>query len=440
MTGRIRLLPQLDAHTVKIAGNAAAILATTAITSGLGFFYWLVAARVFAPSTVGLASAAISAMTLLGTLGVLGLGTLLIGELQGQQHRRASVFSAVLLVAGISGLVLGAVFALGARVVSAEFQPLASSFATTLLFSVGVACNALGFVADMGVIGVLRGHLQLTRNALFGVLKLVGLVSAPLLFAKGWTLLYATWTAGNLVSLLALAAIVLRRHHFELANLPRARLFRGLGGVALGHYALNISLQLPALLLPVIVTATLSARTNASFYIAWNAAWLAFTWPVALTTVLYASGLASRGRLRDQVRVTASLGLGGGAVAAIALWILAEPLMSLFGPAYSATATPTMRILILAIVPLTLKGHYVAFARIHNRQGRAALFMALASVLEILAAIVGAERAGLVGLSVGWVGAVFTESIFGIYVVRHAAFFGIAPPARPLERVAVVRS
>ena len=61
--------------------NAASLAATTGVTSLLGFAFWTFAARYFSQEAVGYGSAAISAMTLLGTIGMFGLGTVLIGEL-----------------------------------------------------------------------------------------------------------------------------------------------------------------------------------------------------------------------------------------------------------------------------------------------------------------------------------------------------------------------
>ena len=71
--------------------NAGSLVGTTAVTAGLGFVYWLVAARVFPPGVVGLASALISAMSLLGFVGMLGLGSLLMGELPRQPASRCGM-------------------------------------------------------------------------------------------------------------------------------------------------------------------------------------------------------------------------------------------------------------------------------------------------------------------------------------------------------------
>src|SRR5947207_15239006 len=81
--------------------NAGSLVGTTAVTSLLGFVYWWLAARAFPPAIVGFASAAISAMTLLGTFALWGRGTLLLGELPQQRGRESSRSStALILVAG----------------------------------------------------------------------------------------------------------------------------------------------------------------------------------------------------------------------------------------------------------------------------------------------------------------------------------------------------
>src|SRR5690242_10853899 len=104
------LLKWAKANSV-ILRNAGSLVGTTAVTSVFGFAYWWLAARQFSPEAVGLASAAISAMTLLGTFGMVGLGTLLIGELPRQQGKKVSLISAALILVGGVGGCLGIFFA-----------------------------------------------------------------------------------------------------------------------------------------------------------------------------------------------------------------------------------------------------------------------------------------------------------------------------------------
>src|SRR5437879_4167045 len=96
----MRVLLQLARANRVMLVNAVSLIGTTAVTTSLGFAYWWLAARRFPPETVGISSAAISAMTLLGLFCMLGLGTLLIGELPRQPDSQAPLISAALIVVG----------------------------------------------------------------------------------------------------------------------------------------------------------------------------------------------------------------------------------------------------------------------------------------------------------------------------------------------------
>ena len=141
--------------------NAGSLMGTTGITLVLGFAYWWLAARYFSPEAVGLASASISAMTLIATSSILGLGTLLIGELPRQPGREGPLISAALILVGGVGGCLGIVFALIAPFVSADFQTLRASIEDIVLFAAGVSLTAITLVLDQAFIGLLRGELQL---------------------------------------------------------------------------------------------------------------------------------------------------------------------------------------------------------------------------------------------------------------------------------------
>src|ERR1700730_8371840 len=147
------MIPKLwTSATRAILVNAGSLVGTTAVTAGLGFVYWLVAARVFSPEAFGLASASISAMSLLGFVGMLGLGSLLMGELPRQPEKASSLITSAVLVSGIAGGLLGLVFAIFAENVSAQFHPLDESVGVVALFAFGVGLTSASLVLDQAVI------------------------------------------------------------------------------------------------------------------------------------------------------------------------------------------------------------------------------------------------------------------------------------------------
>jgi O-antigen/teichoic acid export membrane protein len=437
MTGmRAGLQRWLD-FDLTIISNATSMLGTTAVTSGLGFAFWWVAARYFAPAEVGFAAAAISAMMLLGTIGVLGFGTLLIGELPHLADRRAALITTALLISGLAGTACGLAFAVLAPGLAPDLRPLSTSLSSTLLFGLGVGLTAVTTVLDQALIGLLQGQVQLGRNTLFAVTKLALLVG--LAVWAHYTLglgIYAVWLAGNVLSLAAVAVLVVRRGVSVAELLPWPGFLRRLGRAALDHHLLNLALQAPGFALPVLVTALLSARANAGFYVGWTIVSFVFVAPAALTTVLYAVGAADIALLGTKLRMTLRLSFLAGLLGFVGLFVLGSPLLSLFGKEYADEAARSMLILSLAVFPLTVKLHYVAVMRIRNRFTAAAWGMALGGILELLMAGFGAHLAGLDGLSAGWVLALCVEAAFvarGVYLAAIATPSGrqqVSDPAR----------
>ncbi len=417
------LLYQWAKKNSVILVNAGSLVGTTAVTSVFGFAYWWLAARQFSPEALGLASAAISAMTLLGSLGILGLGTLLIGELPRQQGKEASLISATLIVVGAVGGCLGIVFAAVAPYLSHDFQVLRASIENVALFAVGVSFTASTSVLDQALIGLLRGELQLWRNALFAGVKLAALFVAGLWLSHTTGLtIYATWVIGNALSLAALARFAPVKG--ARSYLPQWGLLRKLGPAALKHHALNLTLDAPPLILPVLVTVLLSATTNAWFYVSWSLASVANIVTVILTTILYAVSSAQPTELAHKIRLTLSLALAATVLVNCVLLLGARQVLGLFGHRYAEQAAWSLRILAFESFPFIIKSHYIAVSRIQGRVAHATLLTIASGTLELGGAALGARLGGLSGLSLGWLAAVCIEAVIMFRTVYRVLIKG----------------
>lgn len=413
----------LKANKVLLS-NAASMIGSTGITSLLGFAYWWLAARQFPPAAVGFASATISAMTLLGTFGVLGMGTLLVGELPRRQAgQKTSLISMALLLVGSVGLVLGLIFAFIAPFVSSSLQGLGTDPVSIFLFASGVCFTAITLVLDQALIGLLQGKLQLWRNTLFAVGKMLALFLAGLWFAKATGLaIYATWTIGNLVSLLALAAIALTKGvRPDRSFLSQFGILRKLGSAAMKHHALNLTLQAPTLLLPVLVTVALSAASNAWFYIAWNLSSIGNIVISSLTMALYAVSASQPQALARKMRLTLGVSFAACVLINIVFLFATPQVLGFFGHSYADQATWSLRILSIESFPFIIKAHYIAVRRIHGRMAPTALVTIATGALEVGGSALGVRLGGLTGLSLGWFSAMCIEIAFMFPAVYKAA-------------------
>jgi O-antigen/teichoic acid export membrane protein len=390
--------------------NAGAMIGTTVITSLLGVAFWWLAARDFSQDAVGIAAAAVGAMTLLGFIATLGLGTLLMGELPRRETGHRSMINAALAITALAGAVLGLFFGLIAPPLSSNFEPLDAGWLQLAAFAFGVALTALAFVLDQALIGLLFGALQLRRNAVFSLVKLLVLIPVAALVADaGAAWIYGAWAIGIAVSLL-----VLRRFYRERGEDPLRPDFgvlREMRASAASHHAFNLALQIPGFLLPVLVVGLVSAAANASFYIAWMISGLLVMIPVSLGTVLYPIGSREPQRMTGGLRLTIAISFGVGLLANLFLLFAAVPILEVFGSSYAEDGATTLHILALGVFPLTFKTLYVSVHRVQRRLGPAIPIVWGGTLLELAGATIGAQLGGLTGVALGWLAAVYIEGL-----------------------------
>jgi O-antigen/teichoic acid export membrane protein len=403
-----------------LLGGASSLAATTGVAAVLGFAYWALAARMFSQRAVGYGSATVSAMTLLGTIGMLGLGTVLIGELP-RRRPRAGLLSAALLASGLGSLLLGLGFVLLAPHFSTRFGNISGTPGQAVLFAAGVILTGITLVFDQATIGLLRGGLQLARNLAFAAVKLLALPAAAIIlhdhFGVGITL---SWVVGTALSVVVVA-VRLRLAGTPVLPRPDWGILRGLGKTAVAHNWLNLAIVVPRSLIPVLVTVVVSPSANAAFYAAWTLSGFLYIVPTHLSTVLFAVASADphaiARKLRFTLRLSALIGLPGMAI----LGLTGHLALSLFGAGYARAATVPLLLLVIGYLPTVPKVQYIAVCRAAGRIPRAAAVLTAAATMELTAAAVGGAVGGLHGLSLALLGVYLLEGLVTTPEVLRAA-------------------
>src|ERR1700722_2012825 len=124
--------------------NAGSLAAPTGLTSLFGFVFWIVADHEFSKAEAGYAIAATNAMQLLGSIGMFGLGTMMIGELPRRLRDRGGLFAASMATSAIGSAVLGVIFAVVVGLYFSDARHLPGIGGTPgqlLIFVAGVALN-----------------------------------------------------------------------------------------------------------------------------------------------------------------------------------------------------------------------------------------------------------------------------------------------------------
>jgi GT2 family glycosyltransferase/O-antigen/teichoic acid export membrane protein len=410
----------------RMFSNASAMVGSSALNSVLGFVYWWLAARLYADQSavVGFTTALVPLMIGLASLAMLGLGNTLIGELPKMHQARGRLIAAALITSGLTGALIGLLAIMLIPLINKEFVPLRDNLPLGLMFVCGVALTTIGSILDEALIGLLRGKLQLWRNALFAGLKLVLLLTlsiSSLRTAGGSNGLFGTWVLG-LGAAFVLLALAMRTQGLHVLPKPDFSSLWKTRKTALGHHAINVAYLGTGNIMPVIVTGMLGASANASFYVAWMLTGFGFFVPLALATVLHAMNAADKHALA--IRLRSSLGISGLIVSAYALVLVfgAHLILGIFGEQYVLKAETSLQILAFAILPVVVKTHYMTLGRIQNQLVRIAQYAAVGTVLELTLAVIGAHLDGMTGLCLGYVIALYLEAAYAGRVVYTTAF------------------
>jgi O-antigen/teichoic acid export membrane protein len=418
---RLTAVRDLLGRNRELLHNAGSLAATTGLTSIFGFGYWIYAARVFPQEAVGYGSAAIAAMMLLGTVGMFGLGTMLIGELP-RRPSRGGLMMAGIIASFIGSLVLGAGFAIASLAFGSHFVQIAGTFGRMAVFSFGVAITGATLVFDEATIGLMRGGLQLSRNVAVSIAKMAALPACALIlhdvFGVG---IMVAWVVGTLVSLLPVIVMIKRSGSLVLHR-PEWQELWELRKVTLAHNWLNLAIATPVKLIPVLVVIVVSPSANAAYYIAAMLASFLFMVPTHLSTVLFAIASSApemiSEKLRFVLRMSVIIGIPGGLILGLSShWVL-----SVFGPSYVRLATGPLWLLVAAYIPALPNTAYIAVCRASGRVNQAAVFLSVAAVFQMAAVVVGGKLGGLMGLSYGLLAVGLLQALVTTPPVLRAAY------------------
>jgi O-antigen/teichoic acid export membrane protein len=332
---------------VDVVRNAVALMFSTVASAALGMLFWIVSARLYDVEDLGRASAAASAITLLGGLSQLSLHSVFIrflpsaGEATGR-FLRLSYFAsgsvAVILAVGFFMFGLGTDFlpsgsvALGAfclAVVCSSFSGLQDSVLTALRRTTWVPVENITIaVGKLGLLPVLAG----------------GMVVAPLLVA--WA---APVVAAVLVLTVAiffrLAPVHARRLRGRQALPTHRELLAFMSAQNLNGILTNLGVYLP----PLLVAVVLGPGQSGLFYVPWLivTALLALTWNVAASLVVEVATDPShiRAQLRHAFRLLVLVCVGG----AVVLVLGAPLILTVLGTRYAHGGAGTLRLIGLAL-------------------------------------------------------------------------------------------
>jgi O-antigen/teichoic acid export membrane protein len=379
-------------------------------TTGIGVIFWITAARLYDPASVGRDAALIAAMVELSTICQLNLVNALTRFLPALERRTARALSAAYVVSGTVALVIGVVFVVVAPMASDQFRFLRDDSAMAVLYVIAQILWTWFMLEDAVLAALRRAQWVPVENATFGVLKLLAL---PLLVALGAT--HGVFLASILPVVFLLVPVNLFLFlraipdHQRLGR-PAASLLhrfsrRRMIGFMAQDYGATVLSQASTTVLPVLVVSLLGARANAYFYIPYTmVVSFAMLFYGACTALVVEGARAEAGLhtlAQRLVRRFAVILIPG-----VVTMVAAAPLILVpFGADYVHGGTPVLRILACGCLFRAVSILYEAIARVQGRGSRILAIEATQASLLLVGVAALAAPMGLEGVALAWLGA-----------------------------------
>lgn len=402
-------------------GSSLALILSKVGTMGLGFLFWLIAARAFDQGEVGLAAGAVSSVMLCTQLALLGVGSSVIVHFPRHASEPKALIDTAFSVVGVSALAAAGCFLVLAATTFRHLQVVAEVPGFALAFAAMSVLGTAGILFDQLSTVLRRGDQALVRAFAFGVVN-IGLLVPLALHSRsvGAPAIFATWVGASAVTVV-IGCVQLWRNAGGYRYSPRLepRLAWPLLRVGVPNHWLTLTERAPGLILPIVVTELVSPTANAAWYAAWMMAWVLYIIPIQIGMTLFAEASHRTAPLvhllRHGLRTSLVLGTAGAALVAIA----APRLLSILGPHYAATGATPLRILVLAVVPLTFVQAYFVVCRSTGRLREGIATGAVSAAASIGGATAAAVTTGLVGMAFVWVGTQAAAASWAIWRLRR---------------------
>jgi O-antigen/teichoic acid export membrane protein len=377
--------------------NSIFLLLSTYVQAGFGFFFWLIASHLYAPSDVGLATALISALSLLSTISLLGMDNSLIRYFSTNQNTKKFINFAFSVVT-IGSLIAGIIYVLGIHIFSRKLLFVGSPPSHAILSIFIVLASSLYTISDYVFIALKQSGYVFAKSIILSIVKLI----LPLVFLseKAYGLFLATGIA-MLCSFLFSVIILAKNNHYRFRPSLDKEYLKLTYKFAGSNYVAGLLESLPASILPILIVNHFPAKNAAYFYIAFMVANLLYRIPVVVTQSFFAASADKR--TVDNAKIIHALKtLGLFLLPAIAVLILCGHLiLILFGKSYASGGSTLLIYFSVAAIPISAGYILETILRIQHKNKKL-VSSSLVRAISILLISYGFTKMGLSGIGAGW--------------------------------------
>ncbi len=316
--------------------NSFYLMLNAGAMAGFGFVFWLICARLFSPSQIGVASSLISAMTLISYICLLGFNNTFVRVLPTSNDRN-NLINTGLLLSTISSLLIATLYVIAIPYVIPGLAFIDNNIWLSISFVIMTVIAAPNLLMDSIFVAY--------RSAKYNLL-IDGFIAAGSKMFLPFLLItlgaYGIFTSAGIASALGMiVSVIFLVIKFDYR--PRLNIhWKTLGEVfhySFANYLANLLNIAPTLVLPLIVINRLGSASAGYYYLAFMVANLLYTVAYSMCQSLFAEGSHGNIDLKKLAKRSAMIILAIMIPAGLVLVFLGPMILQIFGKSYSVEAS-----------------------------------------------------------------------------------------------------
>jgi O-antigen/teichoic acid export membrane protein len=345
--------------------NSFIFLLNTVAVSGLGFLFWWTSARLYSAYAIGEFIVVLSTAQLITTIANIGLSYSLIRYLPALhgENKHDVVNTTLTIVTLLTSLLSISTLAL-ARFFSPALARLNANRSLFLLFLFFSAALALYQIMSPILAALRAGHLLLSISIITGISRVLLLIICSSKFNHLYMLAIAFALPTFLAFILLLTALPNFLNGFSFSPALNFRLLKSMSKYSMLSYAANVIHDLPYQLFPQFISNQLGPASAAYFYMAWNFFNLITTSGNSFSLSMFVEGSHQADKTNHLARRNILAVFVFSGIFAFIIFVLAKPLLLLYGDEYAQHAIPLLRIMAITAVPAALVYSIIAALRV----------------------------------------------------------------------------
>lgn len=374
--------------------NSIFIMLTSVSSAGFGFIFWMLAAKMYSPEDVGIATALISSMALLVLISRFGLDSSIIRFFPINDKSR--IFNTCVIITTFFAVLFGVIFIIGVDTFSPELYILKIPF-NAAFYLIFLATSSIIALSTISFVAIRKAVFQFLQSIVVGsrILFLIPLMTfgaIGIFGAVGISFIFA----------FLLALFLLAKSGIRLGFIIDREFLNEAFNFSAGNYLAGIFTMGPNFILPILVMNTLGAENAAYYYIAYSISALLFVIPNSISMSLFVEGSHGEALKKNVMRSLVAI-FSILLPAIIILYVVGGSVLGVVGADYATNGLRLLRMMVVANIFVSINFIYLSIMRIQKDMSGLMLLSSLVFVLLIGLSYIFMLMFGIVGVGYAWV-------------------------------------